>query len=166
MLLPESTWPAIDAIREKHDPQIVRWAPHVRLMFPFLAPEDFDEALEGMRAVCAQVAPFEAILSTVRDVPLESGKGALLVTVDPVEPVLELQKLIRAAFPEVAPRVAVELPPHVPVGQTRTPLIAERVAGELAASWEPIPIAFGAVHLVGRLGGEPMQVLHEVPLGG
>jgi len=166
LLPPESSWPALDEIREKHDPQIVRWMPHVRLVFPFVAPEEFDAALEVLRAVCARVAPFQAVLSTVRDAPLSSGKGALLVPVEPAEPVLELQSRLREAFPQVAPKRASDLPPHVPVGQTRTSLIAERVAEELAVAWEPIRVTFGAVHLVGRVGGEPMHAVHEVPLGG
>lgn len=169
LLPPESTWPALDAIRERHDPQIVRWMPHVRLLFPFVAPERFSEVLETVQGLCGQVAPFQAVLATVRHAPLPSGKGALLVPLEPAEHIEALRRRLQEAFSEVAPRRASEaerLPPHVAVGQTRTPRIAENVAEELAASWEPVTVTFGAIHLVGRDGGEPMRVLHEIPLGG
>jgi nucleoside-triphosphatase THEP1 len=59
-LIPDaSLWPAIQSIREKHDKHIVRWPPHINILYPFVPVEDFDDTAAKLSRVLADFAPFE-----------------------------------------------------------------------------------------------------------
>lgn len=168
LLPPQSTWPALDAIREKHDAQIVRWMPNIPLLFPFKAPEELEECLAAVTEVCAGFGPLQVTLSDVRFSQLESGKGLLFVACEPAEEIARLQAALAARFPEVSRKEAASEPyvPRIVVGQCRTHLVAQRLSLELRQEWQPIPVEIAAVTLVGREHTGPFRVLHEVALGG
>lgn len=166
LLLPRSVWPALDAIREQHDAQIVRWMPHLPLLYPFVVPELFDSALPRVAEACRGIGPLTVRLATVSHTLLESGRGTLWVACEPEEPLVDLRGRLQEAFPELGRKDQATGAPHIPVGQCRTHLVARRIAKELAEGWSAVSVEIGALSLVGRERSGPFQVLHEIPLGG
>ncbi len=168
LLPPRSTWEAIDVLREKHDAEIVRWMPHIRLLHPFKEPESFEYVLNDLRGVCQRFAPFELTLAGVRPVELSSGRGALWLTCEPAEPVVKLQAALAKLYPELpipGPRDQQKYVPYVSVGKTRTHNQAHRIAAELDEQWEPVSCPVDSVILVGRDYTSPMQQVQQIPLG-
>lgn len=167
LLPPRETWAALDEIREKHDAQIVRWMPHIPLVFPFKPPEDFGECLSGVGEVCAGFGPMSFTLSAIRSTRLPSGRGTLWVACEPEDELVALASALGARFPELSPKIIPKEPfvPHIVLGQCRTHLIVERLAGEYGEAWKPLPVVIPHVSLVGREHTGPFQVLHEIPLG-
>lgn len=167
LLPPQSTWEAIDAIREKYDAQIVRWMPHIRLLHPFKEPEQFDECLDTIREVCATLVPFTITLSDLRYFLHPSGKGSLWIAPEPMDEVTALQKAFQERFPEFPQEHRFEkgFVPHVIVGQTRTHTSAKRITLELRNDWKPVSFPVDSVALVGRDFVGPMQLVHEIPFG-
>lgn len=168
LLPPRDTWPAFDAIRERYDPQIVRWMPHIPLLFPFRAPEDFEGCLPALARVCQGFGPLTLTLGEVRFTLRDSGRGTLWVACEPEAQVTELRACLAVEFPELSRKQGGSEPwvPLIVVGQTRTHLSAQRIAQELHADWSPLQVPISAVTLVGRGHQGPFEVLHEVPLGG
>ncbi|KAL2153146.1 hypothetical protein VTH82DRAFT_4301 [Thermothelomyces myriococcoides] len=53
---PKSLWPRIDRLRALYDRAYPRWPPHVNLVYPFVRPEQLDEAARRVGAALATAA--------------------------------------------------------------------------------------------------------------
>ena len=73
LIPPETIWEPIQAIRSAHDPQFVRWMPHVTLLYPFVPETRLDEAAERLAPAAAAAEPFEATLGGFG--PFVHGRG-------------------------------------------------------------------------------------------
>lgn len=167
LLPPTDLYPAIDTIRQQHDAQIVRWMPHIPLLFPFKAPEDFEGCLPKLAEVCRKSGPLTVTLSEVRFSKLESGRGALWLACEPETPLISLHQRLLETFPEAGRKTGQPAPflPHIIVGQSRTHLAVQRIAKELQASWSAVTAEIACVSLVGRERTGPFEVRYEIPLG-
>lgn len=167
LLPPQSIWEQIDAIREQHDAQIVRWMPHLRLLHPFKKPEEFEDILPAVREVARSLEPLSLTLTDVRYFTHPSGKGSLWLAPEPADAVIAVYQAFQKEFPEFSQEHRFEkgFVPHIIVGQTRTHKQARRISMELSKDWKPLPISIGSAALVGRDYSGPMRVVHEIPFG-
>lgn len=56
---PEEAWPPFQAAREAlRDKGLYRWPPHINLLYPFLPPADFTDAVALLAPAAASVQPF------------------------------------------------------------------------------------------------------------
>jgi hypothetical protein len=63
---PQGVWGPVQAIRERHDRQFRRWPPHVKLLYPYYPPQEFDRGLHPLVDACARIAPFAVTLQEFR----------------------------------------------------------------------------------------------------
>jgi poly(A) polymerase len=147
---PPDLWPPIQRIRERHDPQVERWPPHVNLLFGFVPEADFDRAAPLVAAAAAETAPFTARLAGVHAFEDREGTTHWLnpAAADPA-PWAALRAALARRFPRCAGRAYT---PHLTLGRE----------AEVPA---PLSTVVGQLTLLSRRGEEPMRPRATVELG-
>jgi endonuclease/exonuclease/phosphatase family metal-dependent hydrolase/2'-5' RNA ligase/uncharacterized protein (UPF0248 family) len=153
-LPPAETWDGIQEVRRRLDPQIVRWPPHVNILFGFIPESEFDAALPLLGRAAAAVPAFGTELCEVRHFTHRNDSTLWL------HPTGEAWQPLHAALLEAFPtcRSRDEFTPHLTVGKVADP---SRTPVKIA----PITTTVTHLALLSRRGDEPMQVRALVELG-
>lgn len=172
-LLPApSNWPAIQAIRARHDRSFERWMPHINLIYGFWPESHFTAALPAVRSALADIRPFPVELTELRCFHHRRSDTIWLHPVTAPEDALRaVQAALTEAFPgcdEQSQKSPAGFTAHLSIGQVRgrdRRRIDELIA-EWQAAWQPQRFVAGAVCLISRRGDEPFAIRHIVPFGG
>jgi 2'-5' RNA ligase len=157
---PKELWEPIQAIRRLHDRHVKDWMPHVTLLYPFRPRESF----EGEAAALAGlgIAAFETSLARFRVFRHYEWSHTVWLDPEPAAAWKTLHAALLARYSDChdATRYENGFTPHLSVGQSRTPELAEAFqAGWQALSWQVRELA-----LVARNGREPFEVIRTVSL--
>ena len=151
---PSSAWEPIQEVRRRLDPQVLRWPPHVNVLFGFISESEFDAAIPLLSKAVAAVAAFETELAEVRHFTHRTDSTLWLHPSG-----AEWQKLHAAlleAFPTCRNRDAYT--PHLTVGKVADP---SRTAVKIA----PVTAEVGELALLSRRADGPMEVRAVIELG-
>jgi 2'-5' RNA ligase len=162
---PEEAWGPIQAIREEHDRQFMRWMPHVNLLYPFYPPGCFEEAMPRLTDACAGNIPFEVQLAEFGYFSHPSGKATLWLAPEPREAIIRLQAALQAACPECddLSRFSNGFTPHLSVGQAGSVVEAQKLLDALQEDWQPVRFVLSAVALLRRGQDTPFEISGWIP---
>ncbi|GAA1491487.1 2'-5' RNA ligase family protein [Brachybacterium sacelli] len=107
--------------------------PHITLLGPFVDRRDVNEDLvDTLRALLAQVRPFDFMLSAVG----RFGSEVTYLAPEPADPFIRLTNMLAAAFPKWPPYGGAfeEIIPHLSIGAALTSAEEEAVRGPLPIS--------------------------------
>jgi endonuclease/exonuclease/phosphatase family metal-dependent hydrolase/2'-5' RNA ligase len=151
---PQELWAQIQQVRERLDPQVRRWPPHVNVLFGFVAESQFDTAIPQLEKAAAAVEAFDVRLEGVRW--FEHRDDATL-WLDPVGDGWDaLHSALMQRFP--ACRGRGQFTAHLTLGTVQDP---ERAAVRIA----PMTARVGELAVLSRRGDEPMRVRALIELG-
>ncbi len=165
---PESLWEPINAIRKKYDREIVRWMPHINLVFPFVHPDGLEEQRDRLTAAVATVSTWEVTLGRFRYFKHSSNRASVWLDPQPREPLEALYAALVAQYPhlDTAQRFEAGFTPHLTVGQTKTLVLGRRLVDELNESWRPLTFGVDALTVMRRNLRAPYEVAYRVALMG
>ena len=160
---PRDLWPALNELRERYDPQVKRWPPHVNVLFGFVPEYEFERAAALLSEAAAQIKPFTARLDGVETF---GHRDDATIWLDPAasdpEPWAALHREFQQRFPNCHGRDE-GYTPHLTLGRSDDPhrvaaLCATRLTSGMSAQ-------VGTLALLSRRGDEPMHARAEIELG-
>jgi len=169
LIPPEGVWEPVQAVRRIHDPHFTRWMPHITLLYPFVRETRLGEAAELLRPAAAAIEPFELTLGGFGKFTHSAHSLTLWLRAEPVDAVAALQARLEQAMPwcnDVSGFFG-GFTPHLSLGRFRSVEDADRVAGRLAATWQPLVFRVAEVALIARSGlpADPFATRMTLPLG-
>ncbi len=166
---PETVWPSIQALRQKHDRQLRRWMPHITLLYPFRPRQAFGQSVRLLLSACKDTRGFEVSLDTFSYFEHSPGLYTAWLAPEPREPIVELQDRLLGAFPDCDEVTRFEngYKPHLSIGQVRGRATLERLLPGLQQAWRHLEFTVSCISLICR--GDPpddvFRVDRVVPLG-
>lgn len=168
LIPPEEVWPPIQAVRRAYDKHVVRWMPHINLLYGFLPEASFAGARRVIAEALRDVPPFTVVLDELRRFQHRSSATVWLRPRSEPPGALEaLQARLEALFPQCSEQSRVSasgFTPHLSIAQ----FLRVEEADARVAEWQHIlPITFPvrAIQLISRRGDEPFAVRFSIPLG-
>jgi poly(A) polymerase len=162
---PKDLFPQIQAIRQQYDAGFVRIVPHITLLYGFLPDEYFEEVVDLIAPILAQIQPFTVTLADFHIFTHRKTATAWLrPVVQPEGALHQLQRTLNELFPqcyEQSTKTEAGFTPHLSVGQFDTPAIAQAKLPK----WHPVKFTVDAVALISRRQDEPCVTRHLVGLG-
>ncbi|WP_194924971.1 RNA repair domain-containing protein [Catenulispora pinisilvae] len=153
-LPPTSAWDPIQEVRHRLDPQVLRWPPHINLLFGFIPESEFEAALPRLGKAAATVGDFATELAEVRHFTHRHDSTLWL------HPTGGGWQTLHAALLEMFPtcRNRDTFTPHLTIGKVADP---SRTPVKLT----PITAEVTELALLSRRGDGPMEVRAIVELG-
>jgi len=158
---PFDLWEPIQEIRRRHDRKIERWMPHITLVYPFVPPEEFDDAEARIAEATAPLGPFSVRLARVRSFDHGRGNATAWLAPEPAEPLERLHAAILAMFPKDGAGAGGRrgFTPHLSIGQFRGRLRLAEFLHRMRERWEPVTFTVKEVCMI-RREDPPEDVFH------
>lgn len=96
---PEPLWEPIQAIRRQHDRNLRRWMPHITLLYPFVPPRAFEDAIPLLQQASATIIPFAITLRRFALFAHGQRSATIYLAPESAEPLIALQTRLWEAFP-------------------------------------------------------------------
>jgi RNA 2',3'-cyclic 3'-phosphodiesterase len=164
---PESVWEPIQTIRRRYDRHLLRWMPHMTLLYPFRPREQFGEIEPLLREACAEIPPFEADFREIRSFQHGPQSHTMWAAPEPEAAFRELQSVLQAKVPDCDDVSKYEsgFTPHLSLGQSHGPPELTRRLSDVRKSWVPLQVPVKEIALIARIGETAFFVDRTIPLG-
>jgi len=167
LIIPQEFTMAINVIRCKYDHAYPRWMPHINFMFPFVPPEQFEDAKERLTTAFANVKPFDVSLNDIGYFTQKGNVSFHLKTNDQSK-LDNLFQIIRTALPEV-PVKHPTFKAHMTLGKCKKREF-DTIKNEIENTIQlhMVKIKVDAVHIIERSHEDkelPFHIIHRIPLG-
>ena len=177
VVLPSGLYARIDAIRRDNDKAYPRWMPHINLLFPFIHPSKFSQAIELIAPIVSRFRPFSVKLRKVNHFPAK--KPVVFLVPESENDTLErLHAELQPIFPqcqqghskhheeEGAEGGERGFQPHCTLGQAEHAKLQEFL-DKIRAGWEPTEFTVTQICIIAHLPDTPgFEVMHAFPLQG
>jgi len=169
LIPPEGIWEPIQAIRRRHDPHIVRWMPHITLLYPFVEAAALPRAAEVLRPAVGTFPSFGVRLSSFGYFVHSRGSATIWLRPDPSDLVVKLHSRLLGllSWCDDTSRFAGGFTPHLSVGRWPESE-ARQAAAKLHEFWKPIDWQMESICLIARpeSDDQPFAVHHVLALAG
>lgn len=185
---PHEYWPAINRWRDKHDKAVERWMPHINLMFPFVTPERFTDAISVIEsalrspfAARMQIQPFKVQLR--QTCTFDSKKAVIFLKPETAgDEFAHIYRLLAPLFPQCGRKSNAEgledashgavnevdsgsYTPHLTLGQCGRGKQLTELLSAIDAAWKPTEFTVTHIHLIAHLDNTPAhQIIHSFAL--
>jgi RNA 2',3'-cyclic 3'-phosphodiesterase len=152
LIPPAELWEPIQVIRRLHDRHIQRWMPHITLLYPFRAREEFAAPAEQFSVVCRGVEPFRVELVELRLFRHRQESYTLWFAPEPRKALVHLQALVGNLVPDCddVARHRDGFTPHLSIGQVRGERQMVALKEQLQTVWQPIAFRAHEISLIWR----------------
>jgi RNA 2',3'-cyclic 3'-phosphodiesterase len=143
---------AIQAIREVHDRNFLRWMPHITLFYPFYPKSHFENVVDVLSVACQKVQSFDISVSHFQYFQHGKRSFTFWLAPEPKEAICTLQETLWQAVPDCDDTHQFDrgFTPHLSMGQVRSKQELDAVLPDLQASWEGLVFQAQHVDLVWR----------------
>ncbi len=153
---------AVPILREYALDTLIRVPAHLTLLYPFVQYEQLEAACQKLRAVCAEITPFDITMDGYDHFPTV----AFMKPADP-QPLREVFRRLYAVFPECPPyrgQFGYDIHPHMTVGEFDSE--ADRSAVPLPA-YSPTTFRAERAHILYGIDEEalPWITYDVIPFG-
>jgi len=149
---PKEIWDPIQEIRRTYDRHVLRWMPHITLLYPF-RPESEYYTLEILFSkICKKIKPFEVTLSNLKYFNHGKQKYTLWLTPEPQSLIIEIQYKLLAIVPDCN-NVNLHkngFTPHLSVGQIEGKKRLIEVIDTLQRNWSHLKFTIDSIYFIAR----------------
>ena len=152
LIPPAELWEPIQVIRRLHDRHFQRWMPHITLLYPFRAREEFAALAEHFSVVCRAIEPFRVELEEMRFFRHRQESYTLWLAPEPRRALVRLQALVGNVAPDCddVARYRDGFTPHLSIAQVRGERQMVALKEELQTVWQPIAFRAHEISLIWR----------------
>ncbi|KAL0487904.1 hypothetical protein AKO1_008899 [Acrasis kona] len=164
---PKSVWDQIQRIRSEHDKSYNRWMPHINLLYPFVPPNCFEDAVKSLESdlTFKQLRPFNVIMQNI-----QYKDDAKYLNVFPQEveqtstTIIKVQSTLQKCFPHCSHTGGSIFSPHLTLGQFEKEEISFH-SRSIQEEWIPIEFLVTEIHFLSRKStSDPFQITKVIKL--
>lgn len=149
---PEESWNPIQEIRKKYDHHIYRWMPHITLLYPFRAENEYPILEKEFSNKCNHIESFEIHLKQFKFFNHGKQRYTIWLYPEPIESIKDLQSKILEIVPDCndVNKYKYGFKPHLSLGQIKGKSNLDYVINKLQNKWKPIRFLLDKIHFISR----------------
>lgn len=151
---PDDSWSRIQLARiESRDAGLLRWPPHINILYPFIPKAHFPKVAPDLAEALKDIPPFSLTLSSFASFDRPDASVLYLVPEVTEGPVDVLEEIYRRAL-FVAPYCSRPgtFVPHMTISHYTSKNECDAARISLEKWWEPLTFRVDQAHLLSRLG--------------
>ncbi len=150
LIPPQEIQPPIQAIREVHDRNYVRWMPHITLLYPFAPQQEFQDIIPSLAEAAQQTDSFSISFESF-DAFKHRKSSTLFLVPEPKDAIVDLHRTLTQQLPDYddTARFPSGFNPHLSVGQFAHGLL-DHAQQKLQNEWKPIQYQVESLSLIYR----------------
>jgi len=154
---PKECWPPVQALRERYDARLLRWMPHLSLLYPFAPPDQWERLFPRLIRVCSGLAPFTVRLSRFGHFKHDGGGFSIWVAPEDPLPLAHLHRELLWAAPGYRDTASFAggFQPHLSLGQVARRASLAKLMEQFQQDWQPLEFEVRQVLLLRR--GDPPE---------
>jgi len=149
---PKEIWEPIQEIRKIYDRHILRWMPHITLLYPFRSESEYNTLESLFSTICKKIKSFEIIFSKFKYFNHGKQKYTLWLAPKPESLIIALQNKLLAIVPDCNNVNLYQngFSPHLSVGQIEGKKRLIEVIETLQRNWSQLKFTINSIYFIAR----------------